>query len=569
MAVIAFLLATTSVACATPCPTVDLTYAGTGAGRVFANHASVQAVEAAESGGVSPCARHYGGMRNTAYPACLALVQDAVVYLATAIGAGCTNEAVLTFGGGQTYDFSNEAHSVVSSPYPAIDVSGVSISPAQAGLGNRLIIQGALDRKTQTPTTRIITNNHLFAIFGVAAHAGATTDMSHITIRNIVFQQSQDALEAADPVLSATVNGVTYGSSQGIFGGFTRNDDGSDTGLVTIEVQAGFPSPAALFDAGRWNGRFLRVYDNSNPADPVLVTADRSGLEARGSNAQVAFGEMRAAGAFEFAPPAYCRGGQKVMDPANYEPFWTCAPMQDPIDKQKWTLVVGRPVWTLPTTPGAADPSPLVCIKSKPGWGDAYRFDGRGTLSLSQDIVFSHVTWLTASRGLFIGVSGVQVIDAAIPRLPAIGGQAPCIANSAGGPQIGDATGQYSTSGNIVKGLNSAASGDDPVALFFDATRPSHDTSPPAEASRIVDSAFDNSFAPILLDNSANVYVADPTSATDNAPDFAASGNRIVHCDAERHAAPLAYPFDNPAGLNAPDSLCGIAYKDSVASGGD
>lgn len=551
---ILMLLAATGPAMAASCPTVNLTFNGTGGFEY--------PIPTGVNGGINPCNETLGdGSANKAYPACLTLAQDAIAYLESEISGQCTGNATIQFGAGQTYDFSNESTPVAGNyASAALDLSALTNS---AGLA-RLVFQGSITQRGEPATTLVFNNN----LTGFYAQAGKKNPaMSHITIADFVWQLKQDDEDAGNPAVSATIDGITYENSQGTFVGFTPNNDGSHTGILTLDVTGGFPNPLVLFDPTNFEGRFLRVYNNSRPAEPLLDANDPV-------NGQLAYGTVPTTKGYS-PPPAYCQGGEKVLNPLNGKYYYTCAPTVSPTNSSEWSLVVSTSQWTLPT--GGTVPDPILCIKSKTSWAGPYMINGENSLggNASQDIVMDHVAWVTASRGLLIGVDRVQVTNASIARLPRIGGQAPCIANSAGGPQIGDIGAVYATSGNLVNHLVTEATGDNAVAIFNDTTKPSPGGTPPTTATQILNSVFDNSYsAPILLYNTpafdahhhfngANVYVADPTSRTNNAPNFSRSGNKIGHCDAEANvfSPNLRYPFDNPTKLRAPSTLCGIFYN--------
>ena len=120
--------------------------------------------------------------------------------------------------------------------------------------------------------------------------------------------------------------------------------------------------------------------------------------------------------------------------------------------------------WRLDIRPrrggGAFHVGDRLAIKSKNDNGNAYRFIH------GADVTFDNVVWTRVTRGVFRGgMSGVQILNSAILRDPPVHGRVPCLASSAGGPQIGQPR-DPDTSGSVVRNFTAAGTGDDALAFF-------------------------------------------------------------------------------------------------------
>eukprot|EP01084_Bolivina_argentea_P161818 281640_1 len=92
--------------------------------------------------------------------------------------------------------------------------------------------------------------------------------------------------------------------------------------------------------------------------------------------------------------------------------------------------------------------------------GNAYHF------CVGNDIIFQNIKWTQTTRGILrCGVSNILFENVSVLRSPAINGQMPCMASSAGGPQINDQndTMAYNAS---VKDSYFECTGDDSIAFF-------------------------------------------------------------------------------------------------------
>jgi len=248
----------------------------------------------------------------------------------------------------------------------SIDVSGVNPGPS-----GRLILQGAgRDRTT------LVFETHQDEIFGRAT--------SHVTFAGLHFTMGHMSV------------------SQGIV-------EDVQPDAVVLRIDAGFPTPADLYNPNFDRGRYLRR---------CLRDGASSHMDQAPDNVQVP---------------------------------WTRA---DPVSNGSWRLEI-RPRRGGPNF-RAGD---LLAIKSKAEDGNAYRFLG------GDDIVFDGVTWSRLTRGVFRGVNNVQILNASILRDPPVHGQVPCLSSAAGGPQIGQPR-DPPTSGDIVQNFTSAGTGDDSLAFF-------------------------------------------------------------------------------------------------------
>jgi hypothetical protein len=186
---------------------------------------------------------------------------------------------------------------------------------------------------------------------------------------------------------------------------------------VVLRIEDGFPTPGDLFDPDIRAGRYLRRCTDSASA-PEMEEFD---------NGQV--------------------------------PWWRAEPLADRL----WRMDIRqRPEGA---TFRIGD---LVAIKSKHNDGSAYRFLG------SSDITFDDVLWTRNTRGVFrAGTSHVRILNSRIERDPAIDGHVPCLASSAGGPQIGQPR-DPETGGNVVENFLATGTGDDAIAFFNASGRVDH-----------------------------------------------------------------------------------------------
>ncbi|MCA9245591.1 MAG: right-handed parallel beta-helix repeat-containing protein [Planctomycetales bacterium] len=185
-------------------------------------------------------------------------------------------------------------------------------------------------------------------------------------------------------------------------------------GKVVLEIQAGFPTPAMIFNRLSDQGRYLRRYTNSR-TDPQIIQED---------NEQIP---------------------------------WTRAEHRS---GRIWEIELKRRKQLANYPPGA-----LIGIKSKHG-GET-EFGGQTYWFMKgADFRFESVRWTQKTRGVFRGgYDRVQIIDCVTERSPPIHGQTPCLAAPGGGPQIGQPHDPPS-SGHVVKHCRFEASGDDAVAFF-------------------------------------------------------------------------------------------------------
>jgi len=324
-----------------------------------------------------------------------------------------------------------------AAPLGAIDVSGI-LSPNATG---KLVINGA--GEGEGGTTLKLANDVTVAygyptIYGRSAY--------HVTFQNIH--------------LGAEYPTVSQGHIQSI-----NVSDGS----VTVTIPEGFPTPLDLFNATRANpqGRYLRAYTD-NAANPTLVQDVAAGTSALlVDNRQIPWG--------------YVGGTYK-------------APVPDPSGPNNWRIYINYTVKDMAGMGAYAPGRNMICIKAKSLWG-GYVFLN------SQYVTFDHIIWTEFSRGVFrAGSANNTVMNAAILRGPAIGGQTPCLSTSDGGPQFGQPG--EPTYGNTVLNFSAQATGDDAVA-FFDDKGGTGFTPQPAQ-SVIENLDIENSFARfVMVANSA------------------------------------------------------------------
>jgi len=319
-----------------------------------------------------------------------------------------------------------------AAPLGAIDVSGI-LSPNATG---KLIINGAGEGENGTTlklSNAVTATSGYPTIYGRSAY--------HVTFQNMHF--------------GAEYPTVSQGRIQSI--------NVSDNSL-TLTIPEGFPTPLDLFTATRTNpkGRYLRAYSD-NPANPALVQDVAAGTSALlVDNRQVPWG--------------YVGNAYK-------------APTPDPSGPNNWRIYINYSVKDMVGTSAYAPGRNMICIKAKSLWG-GYVFIN------SQFVTFDHIIWTEFSRGVFrAGSANNTVMNAAIIRGPAIGGQTPCLSTSDGGPQFGQPG--EPTYGNTVLNFSAQATGDDSVA-FFDDTGGTGFTPQPAQ-SVIENLDIENSFARFVL----------------------------------------------------------------------
>jgi len=319
-----------------------------------------------------------------------------------------------------------------AAPLGAIDVSGV-LSPNATG---KLIINGAGEAENGT-TLRL--SNDVKVEYGYPTIYGRSA--YHVTFQNMH--------------LGAEYPTVSQGRVQSI-----NVSDNS----VTLTIPEGFPTPLDLFNATLANpkGRYLRAYTD-DAVNPTLVQDVAAGSAALFvDNRQVPWG--------------YVGGTYK-------------APVPDPSGPNSWRIYINHAAQDMSATGAYAPGRNMICIKAKSYWG-GYNFLN------SQYVTFNHIIWTEVSRGVFrAGSANNTVMNAAIIRGPAIGGQTPCLSTSDGGPQFGQPG--EPTYGNTVLNFTAQATGDDSVA-FFDDEGGTGLTPQPAQ-SVIENLDIENSFARFVL----------------------------------------------------------------------
>jgi hypothetical protein len=318
-------------------------------------------------------------------------------------------------------------------PLGAIDVSGV-LFPTATG---ELIINGAGEGEGGT-TLKL--SNEVTAEIGYPTIYGRSA--YHVTFQNIH--------------LGAEYPTVSQGRVQSI----NVNDSS-----VTLTIPEGFPTPLDLFNATQANphGRYLRAYTD-DAVNPTLVQDVAAGTSSAllVDNRQVPWG--------------YVGGTYK-------------APTPDPSGPNNWRIYINYTVQGMAGMGAYAPGRNIICIKAKSLWG-GYAFIN------SQYVTFDHIIWTEFSRGVFrAGSSNNTVMNSAIVRGPAIGGQTPCLSTSDGGPQFGQPG--EPTYGNTVSNFSAQATGDDAVA-FFDDEGGTGFTPQPAQ-SVIENLDIENSFARFVL----------------------------------------------------------------------
>jgi hypothetical protein len=254
------------------------------------------------------------------------------------------------------------------------DISGrgtIDVSNVRPGNGGRLILRGAGADKTV-----LIFSEDIPSIYG--------RDVSHVSFEGFHMTRKDYTVSQGHVVEVAP-------------------------GIVTLDIQDGFPTPADIFDPNRNQGRYLRQCTDS--ANPQIVETDNRQLP------------------------------------------WETATH---VSGQRWKMNLTFPD-IAPYPVGS-----LVAIKSKHG-GDAC------WLARGSDIVFNGITWTKNTRCALRGISNVQILNSTIKKPAAINGQMACLASSEGGPQILGNRGEPPVTGNIVDNFQADGTGDDSIA-FLNAT---------------------------------------------------------------------------------------------------
>jgi hypothetical protein len=445
-------------------------------------------------------------------------VSNAVGSLSTSGSLGCEGQSYTIYFNGGTYDFSSDE---TSSQGPiALTGSGYNLEIGDDPSNQtELYFAGSIGRN---PTVIVSNASSVTgSLATISGTADAMHNVSHVVFKNLTFQAEQNSNDASNCVsysapcsgsyeLSATTGTITYSATQGTVVGVSTVPGNGGSLWLTLSIQSGFPSPAALLNNRNWEGRYIRFADNTTPSIPLLLdewgaTESSIGTDMTVNNSQVSWGQVQegqTSDPTEWIGPdgtTYTICNTSNLACPQFPPTWPTAPyvvhdsaqngslhydIVEPFQPDVtnhpsyWTLYVPASPGNIPsnwpnTIPWSGSGSDIIaCVKSKPGWMAPYQFDGGGSAGGAHDITFKNVTWQTSTRGDFTnGAFGIHIIDSQIVRNPAPNGgtQAPCLSSSAGGPQIGQPNSTtYPTSSNYVSGFSATATGDDSLAFFND-----------------------------------------------------------------------------------------------------
>ncbi len=244
-------------------------------------------------------------------------------------------------------------------------------------------------------------------VFEGAGHSSTALIFDHY----IVGQSYPTACLYGNPASHITIQGMQLTTVNMTVTQGTVVSAGSS--FVVVEIPAGFPTPADIYDPNMSGGRFLRKYDNSNPLSPTIID-------------------------------------NTVWPPAdNSQVAWVTAQQ---ISGQQWQL-------NLSSSQNPYSPGDYLAIKSKHG-SFSYMFQN------GNDFVFDDILWTRESRGVFRnGYDNITVQNSFIQRDAAISGQAPCLATPDGGPQIGQPSDPPVTTA-LIQNNQFIGTGDDAVAFF-------------------------------------------------------------------------------------------------------
>lgn len=231
-------------------------------------------------------------------------------------------------------------------------------------------------------------------------------------------------------------------------------------GEVVLDIQKGFPTPAALMSK-----QWLDCH-NQNPADSIDACGPRRRYLKKYEDS---------------------RTDPHIVENDNQQISWYLAsPVQG--TEGRWKIQLARSKRIPSYAPGD-----FIGIKSKKA-NTTYR------LCRGSDFVFEDIRWTQRSRGVFrCGYNYIRISGTEILRAPAINGQVPVMSSPSGGPQIGH--GDEATNHNIVENNLFVATGDDSIGVF------SNDATTIIRNNRIYDSFARG----ILLRNSPNVQLSNNT----------------------------------------------------------
>ena len=245
----------------------------------------------------------------------------------------------------------------------------------------------------------------------------------------------------------------------------------SGAGYITIQIPTGFPTPLALYDdvtGLSTQGRYLRVYDNSTPSQPVLNTSTAN---------------------INQIPWGYDSNTSTYLPPVQ-------------VGANTWKLYFNNPNQVAPSVYTAANQ--IVCVKSKLA-AQAYDFYNQNTFP-GVDVGFNDFIWQDVSRGTWRNFTNVYVTNSKVVRRPPPSSnptQGYCLSTAAGGPQYGeqqDTT--YPVGYFYVNNYSADSTGDDSLAIFNDTTN----------TSIVTNTDIGNSFArDINLYQSCNVQLSNNT----------------------------------------------------------
>jgi hypothetical protein len=393
----------------------------------------------------------------------------------------------------------------MGAPAGVIDVSGynpvqslhdfaplgnlVASIPPSSTLGH-LTITGAGDCvNLSNPAVPIIgdlgcpSGTAIYTIDGVPAIYGDQTN--HVTFSELGFDR------ASEYVSQGTITNSTK-SSLSMSGTFTP-------GTATLTISTGYPGADILYGYS-YNmildnlmppeSRYLRVYSAPTPGNPAMVLA----MDGSSPNSEVGWSEpddMQPSIPGGHTQTVGCMaGGGGLYTPAipgtqtmvgGSLTACQVAPLCVPANSVSSVCTLyldgdGAPALSM---------GDFVCIKAKYLNSEAYNFYGPwkdlNTSGAPQnyggtDVMFSNVSWVQQTVGnTYKGFTDFTIENGYLLRAqppPGTGVQAPCLASSSGGPQLGGYSSDivfpdnWPIVANTINGLYAIATGDDSVALF-------------------------------------------------------------------------------------------------------
>ena len=388
----------------------------------------------------------------------------------------------ILFGSG-TYKFITPT---TIDPTPVLDISGISPGTDAQGHAGRLIIRGAGLDKTDLMFTVLVDPTKKFQIVEQMEMGGNRA--SHVTFEG--FHLGRLPVDPKGPTRAVTQGTVVNVGKEG------------EDYYVTLDIPAGFPTPADVYDSGEYpiSGRFLRRF-------------------------------------------VYVDGVPEIKDPDEKQSYWqSYQDISTPDHPSRFKLILAhaqkmhnhgeKPPTGLLEAP-TYQPGDILGIKAKHGQ-DSGKFEG------VNDIVLDHIRWTDSTRVAFVkDCDRLSVTNCVTDRGDKINGMIPCLACNEGGPQFNPTSKSQVT--NVYFANNrSTGQADDAVALFR------------VHGGTVADNTISDDWA-----RGININGDSKGPATDST-DIACYGNVVKRCV----TIPAVLPDVKPAKPTAPTWVDDGCYWD-------